>query len=271
MNYKWGILLLTILLISCSGEDVVNKDTVPPLKPVMVSHLGDSGDHLGGVVQNYYINSDLEYNGIDAVPGEDWIQVQWEHISDEDADYLEVHRFCMEEYNYFLENIEDLGEDHDFSQLIETLDSTEEDHYIDISGDLPGKAWFYYITVFDEAGNFTRSDTVSYNLADRAAPLSPLGGVYNNENLSFSWSIDSQYSPSQSRLLLFNTDRELLWVYTPLDFDGTEIDYFGPDLDTQTLLWRIDVFGDDLYYNVLGKEYLVKTGSESQEYIIFIQ
>jgi len=269
MFYRLGIFLF-IIVISCSGEDVINKDTIPPIKPYMVPHLGDTGDYIGGEAQNYYVNNEFEFNGIDAVSGEDWIKIQWEHISDDDADYLEVYRFNMSDYNYYLENIESLDEDYDFSTRIQILETTENDHYVDHSGNLLGDSWFYFINVFDLAGNSTKSDTVCYRLIDRPAILYPLSGNINYNELVFGWDLDSELSASQSRLLLFDENRQLLWVYSPLDFDDTVIVYFGEYLDPQTLIWRVDTFADDQYYNVMGKVYRVFAGAESIENILYL-
>jgi len=269
MIYKLGI-LICFLLISCAGEEIVNKDKIPPLKPNMIHHLGDTGVTVGGETQNYYVNSEFEFNGIDAVSGENWIKIQWDHISDEDVDFIEVYRFNMNDYNYYLENIEELDEDYDFSTRIQILETTDDDQYIDHSGDLLGESWFYYINVFDIAGNSTKSDTVCYRLIDRPAILYPLGGNIDYNELIFGWELDSELSASQSRLLLFNENRELLWVYSPLDFDDTVIEYFGEYIEPQTLIWRVDTFADDQFYNVMGKTYRVFAGAESIEHVLYL-
>ncbi|MFC1887813.1 hypothetical protein ACFLYK_03290 [Candidatus Cloacimonadota bacterium] len=270
MIYKAAVFIF-LLLISCSGDDILNKDTIPPVKPHMIQHLGDTGDQIGGEVINYYVNDELEFNGIDAVSGEEWIRIQWERVSDEDADLIEIYRFNLNDYNYYLDNIDDLGEEYDFSTLVDTLESTESSYYVDSSPGLLGYNWFYFIKVLDEAGNSATSDTVCYRLVNRPAILYPGNGIVNHDELIFGWELDSGFSPSQSRLLLFSQDRELLWVYNPLDFDGTQIEYSGQYLLPQTLIWRVDVFAEDLFYNVQGKIYHMYSGSESIETVLYLE
>ena len=89
------LIILFLLLVSCSGEDVLQNDTTPPIKPQMIPHLGDTGDVSSGVTQNYYVNEEFEFNGIDAVQGEDWIKIQWERVSDDDAQLIEIYRFNL--------------------------------------------------------------------------------------------------------------------------------------------------------------------------------
>jgi hypothetical protein len=264
-------LLLLLLLTACSGEDILQKDNTPPIQPQMIQHLGDTGDQIGGVIQNYYINDEFEFNGIDAVQGEDWIKIQWERVSDEDAALIEIYRFNLSDYNYYVEHIDEYDEDYDFTTLIDTLENVELRSYIDSSPGLLGQSWFYYIKVFDEAGNSTKSDTVSYRLVNRPALLYPVTGVVNLDDLEFAWELDSEFSPSQSRLLLFSENRQLLWVYNPLDFDGTQVDYYGDYIPPQTLIWRVDVIADDLFYNIFGTNYHVYSGAESIEYILYLQ
>lgn len=270
MLFKYLIIIM-LLLTACSGEDILEKDNTPPIKPQMIPHLGDTGDQIGGVLQNYYINDEFEFNGIDAVQGEDWIKLQWERVSEDDVALLEIYRFSLGDYNYYIEHIDDYEEDYDFTTPIDTLENIEERHYVDSSPGLIGESWFYYIKVYDEAGNSSKSDTVSYRLVNRPALIYPGTGAVNLEDLEFAWQLDSEFSPSQSRLLLFSSDRQLLWVYNPLDFDGTQVEYSGGYLAPQTLIWRVDVIADDLFYNIFGKTYQVYSGAESIEYVLYLQ
>ena len=134
-----------------------------------------------------------------------------------------------------------------------------------------GHCWFYYIKVSDAAGNSTKSDTVCYRLVNRPAILYPVTGPITFYELDFGWELDSEFSPSQSRLLLFTENRQLLWVYNPLDFDGTQVSYSGFYIEPQTLIWRVDVFAEDLNYSIMGKDYHVHSGAESVEQILYLE
>ena len=184
MIYKC-LTLVFLLLISCSGEDILNKDNTPPIKPQMIPHLGDTGDQVAGATQNYYVNEEFEFNGIDAVQGEDWIKIQWERVSDEDAQLIEIYRFNLGDYNYYVEHIDELEEDFDFSTKIDAVENIDNTYYIDSSPGLLGHSWFYYIEVYDFAGNSTKSDTVCYRLVNRPAILYPGTGSINFNDLLF--------------------------------------------------------------------------------------
>ena len=96
------ILLLSICLVvfSCTGEESLGVDSTPPEPPELIPHLGDTGDIILGDTLNYYDTNDneLENNGIDAVSGGDWMQIQWHHLVDSDIDYLEIYRFSALDY-----------------------------------------------------------------------------------------------------------------------------------------------------------------------------
>ena len=83
------IIIVSLSIISCSGKDIQGNDFTPPIKPILIHHLGDSGDFekdsLGVVLDtlDYHTSDGSENNGIDAVPappGSEKIKFQWEHL-----------------------------------------------------------------------------------------------------------------------------------------------------------------------------------------------
>ena len=73
------ILILTVMLIACSGDDDVERDKIPPTKPNLIPHLGDAGD--GTIVhegQQILLNDNN--NGIDAESGERGFRLIWDPL-----------------------------------------------------------------------------------------------------------------------------------------------------------------------------------------------
>ncbi|MBN2461002.1 MAG: hypothetical protein JXB60_05290 [Candidatus Cloacimonetes bacterium] len=273
LKYLYFFLIISIpLLIGCAGTETLEVDKVPPLKPNVIEHLGDTGDVLGLDTLNYHNNSEYENNGIDATQGGDWIQIEWDHIIDTDIEIVEIYRFSLQEYNAYVNYLQGGGEEYDFTTRVGQI-SPELDRYEDNSPGLLGKNSFYYIKPIDEAGNWTKSDTVCYKLIDKPALIYPTEpGSYQLNGLVFQWELPSGYSVSNSRLLIFTENYELLWKYDPLDYEQPSIEYDGPDVDVNSIRWRVEVFGNTVFSSpVNGKVYIIYAGSESEDVAIFIE
>ncbi|MDY6916133.1 MAG: hypothetical protein SVM86_07445 [Candidatus Cloacimonadota bacterium] len=262
---KNGLILVLILIfiMSCAGEDTLGTDTTPPEEPVMVPHLGDTGDIAGDEIINYSNYSGYENNGIDAVPEDNWIKIQWESLVDNDIDYIQILRFNLQQQTPI---------------KIDSVSYTTQNHYTDQFQNYDtavNKNWFYYITVYDIAGNYSISDTTCYRLIDKPQLLSPANYTIHNsgEPLVFEW--DENTEALTYRLLVFKNDYELLWSHTPTDHPGGtnySVEYNGPDLsDYDTLIWRVDAFGNTLYEELNNTTYEIFSGSESQVNTLFIQ
>lgn len=271
MRALYSLIFFAIILSGCAGEDKMSADSTPPAKVFLIEHLGDSGDYIGGQLQNYYDNSDLENNGIDTVPGGNWIQIQWQHPLDDDIYSINIYRFSLEDYNDYVANQEAYGDDYQYAQQIAQVSYSNNDYYIDKSSNLLDKILFYYIGLEDEAGNETVSDTLGYRLIDKPILLNPSEVVINPDEMLFSWSLDSDQLSSESRLLLFSENHKILWVYSPLEFEDTEELYFGDELNSQQLIWRVDVKSTINYYEIDDKTYTVYSGAESNEHSFYLQ
>jgi hypothetical protein len=264
------IFLLVIILFGCSGEDVVNVDSNPPAKPDLIHHLGDTGD--GGTSEypgaNYYNLSsypELENNGIDADDEGDFVQLKWWNLPDTDIDYLEIFRFTLEDF---------LIDSLDFVAKIDSIDYSNQTSYLDMDAPI-FKNLFYFISVVDEAGNYTFSDTVCYKLLNKPSISGPSSGIevlsQAMNQIEFSWDID--YSVIKYRLLLFDENRTIIWQYEPLDLEDPSVIYNGPDIDSDTtVIWRLDAFGHDLInVEIFDQEFSVLSGSESAERVLYVQ
>ncbi|MCB5230823.1 MAG: hypothetical protein WCX83_06165 [Candidatus Cloacimonas sp.] len=244
---------LAILLVSCAGKEVIGIDTTPPEKTILVPHKGDTGDliRVDGVLLND------ENNGIDAVPDNDWIRLEWKPIFDPDVDYLKLFRFG------------------DYSELaqVDSLSRSQwmRNEYIDKKLHLEGavgQEWSYYVETYDQFGNFAVSDTVSYKLIEKTQLVSPP----NNHQASIKEPIVFEWMRTEDalhhRVIVFDSDYHYMWhedYYIVEDSDYT-LEYTGPDLTGyDMIIWRVDSFGD--LEDPLG---VSLSGSESRERVIYL-
>jgi len=271
------LLISVLILFGCSGTDTVDVDNTPPTEPTIHPHQGDTGDivtnegvgidtlnfyQLGDSVFNW--EDENENNGIDAVSVvENAIQIQWNPLTDSDLSYIHVYRFNS-------------IDDDTLRIATENPDKTSfTDRFTEYVGSVTGKDWFYYIDVFDEAGNHTVSDTVCYHLLEKPQLTSPQNGIsVNNINdITFRWNKSESDDILDFRLLVFDTERNLLWINRPTDtVEGTEIvvPYEGPPISAEEIIWRVDAFGDTKTMEINGTEYVIPAGSESEERNILI-
>lgn len=258
---KYLLVIIPLLLFSCTGKESLGVDTQAPNKPQLVPHQGDTGDGGNSTIPgvNYYNTNDLDFenNGTDAVMDGNWIKTQWNHLQDSDIDYLRIFRFSWQDY---------LNDTLDFAQIIDTVDYDNEIKYVDKTPMIDND-YFYYIEAFDEAGNSTVSDTTGYKLIYKPILTSPADyAEFQNVNqVTFEWLAGSS-NVRQYRLLVFNEERELIWQKTPLDIGNFSVQYDGPPVDSGSLLiWRVDAFGWDSEIYIEDNYYIVYTGAESVE------
>ncbi len=242
-----------LLLLGCSGKDRITVDKIPPVSPIMIPHLGDTGD---GFVQHnnqtIYLNEDN--NGIDAVPDEDWFQISWEHLLDTDLDYIRIFRF---------DNI------YNQPMLIDSVKYSNIDYYIDDTDTLfTHRKYSYFIEAIDQSGNSAVSDTVTYALISKQILTSPAyDEVTDPSNLTFEW--QKSGFVSKFRLLIFDYNHEEYWHY---DIDvAFEPDFFSvaapvglfEEYESDHIYWRVDAFDTDYELDIL-------IGSESNERRLYL-
>lgn len=253
MKLKAVIICLICIsaLFGCSYDEAENKDPIPPSKVTMTPHKCDPGDpgcaytdRNNGI--DAYSAGDLNYN---------WMKIQWDDTplqKDGDIHHIEIWRF--NEYG-----------DTAFVQQIPFIpdSSTYHDKFIGYEEPVVQKTWSYFIIPFDEAGNFTNSDTVSYRLINVPGLQAPAdNSTFSvNDSVHFSWTNEGGYT---NRILFFDMSHTLQFskdlipgdtqCSIPEIFEGSS---FSP-IPGQSYIWRIDAF------TVIGEN----TGSESQERII---
>ena len=266
MKYLIIIALLSIILFGCVGEDSLGIDNIPPEKPKMIQHLGDSGDIINGIPDyNFYEFSELEENGIDAVSDGNKIKIEWEHLLDSDIDYIRILRFTEQDY---------LADSLSFASVIDSIDYVGKNYYRDEflnMNNVTNITWFYFIESFDTSGNSTFSDTVCYKLLEKPLIISPssFSEVASLNEITFEW---SDTNAQNYRILLFNENRDLLWCYNPLDQEEVTVAYDGEDFSTGNYIFRIDAFKHTTYsIPINGKVYLVHAGAESEERVIIVE
>lgn len=273
------VVFAVLVFAGCAADSPTETDTIPPSQPHMITHLGDTGDIRNmGTWQdtvNYYNTNDpgLENNGIDAVADNNWIQIQWNVLLDDDVDYVSIHRFSLGDYQAYMQYLANNNEEYEFATQIDSIASPTQTRYIDHFSNLAGSSvsqtWFYYIKAVDVAGNWTNSDTVCYKLTVKPIPLepAPYAILDNLQDATFQWNLDSSGTITGYRLLLFDQYHDLLWIYTPLDLEYPMKVYDGPAFTNETFIWRIDAFGaGPESVTIFNRNYVVHSGAESNEF-----
>ena len=138
--------------------------------------------------------------------------------------------------------------------------STYYDKFIGFELPVIQKTWYYFIIPFDEAGNSTNSDTVSYRLIDVPGLQAPANNstFSVNDSINFSWEGGSDTYRilffDQSENLQYSKDLSETVCNIPEILEGSS---FSP-IPGQTYIWRIDAFF------IVGEA----VGSESEERLI---
>jgi hypothetical protein len=241
--------VIVLVTLGCSGKELVTEDKIPPTKPGLIAHLGDTGDYPDSVYYNgaWVLLTD-DTNGIDAIPDVDGIRITWDHFLDLDLDYVDIWRF------------------NDFSdpRVIATIPSTQESYTdtknVTMNGDSLYYRYSYYIEVFDRAGNSTKSDTVSYRLIEKQIPVTPGNGATISTMTGLHFVYGRSGNITKFRVLLFDDFHDLIWSQNVEGEEQTtySISYTGPVFTNKTLLWRVDAFEWDSSLNMY-------IGSESHE------
>lgn len=252
------VLLALLLLWGCSGDDDKDKDKTPPTTPVMIPHLGDTGDPRI-MINDAWVEISDDNNGIDTVPEGQWIRLAWEPFIDNDLSHLKIYRFSDLE--------PDAGEIAEIpANSISYLDK----------GPLVERSWYsYYIELFDASGNSSVSDTVSYAILTKPNLISPANGAsVSTSGLYLEWDAADDGSGFY-RVLVWDEELELLWYYdVNVEIVDEEDDMqiikcpfpvMSPVIASgSTLRWRVDYFDWD-------EEHQMYMGSESNERIFHVR
>lgn len=250
MKHIVWLLLILLILTACSGEDDPNKDTTPPTRPVLIPHLGDTGDLPIPMEDGTEMTITDDNNGIDAVPDGHKMRIMWKPFIDNDLSHLKIYRFS----DIQPEVIE-------IAQIQPNAIS-----YTD-EGPLIERVWYsYFIELFDTSGNSAVSDTVSYALLAKPYLLEPQHGAFvNPSGMRFYWNRADDRTGFY-RVLLWDEDNTLRW-HGDLNL-ATEDDplwiqlpnLFPPIPPGSTMRWRVDYFD-------WNEEHQMNMGSESEERI----
>ncbi|MBN1780649.1 hypothetical protein JW948_05945 [bacterium] len=179
--------------------------------------------------------NDLLERGIDAIPEDNGIYLEWFGSDQSEIDTYSVYRKGEEGSDFYL------------------IDTVEDTFYIDRNVEI-GKRFFYYIIAmnFDQQKS-APSDTISYKLLEKPIRLTPNGSIASNQ-VTFQWEDRNQPHEYLIRVQRSDTD-ETIWAATIEAIYGTEHQQtlFNSDQAavTDALLshvpyqWRIDVLGPE--------------------------
>ncbi len=249
------LIIILLTLLSCSGDDPIDNDTIPPSNPKLIAHRGDVGDPPM-IVNNQPVAITDENNGIDADPVGNWINLRWEPLIDTDLSHIKVFRF---------------SESDPEPDSLATIPASD-NGFQDRDGSLVEREWYsYFIELYDSSGNYSTSDTVSYALLaksnlytpEEGATVSPLG-------LKLRWYKGSSYATRFRVLVWIDATNELKWFsdfYLATEDDPLEVNFpvLSPAIPSGTALrWRVDAFDDsDIHSSSMG--------SESHERIFYLE
>jgi hypothetical protein len=199
------ILAVIIFCWGCADDNPEDNDSTPPSKIIMTPHLWDVGD-INPNTGTFYVGD----NGTGAIPTPNsltynWMKIKWngEPLQiDGDIHHIDIFR-------YYLNDTTKLFVD----QIQYNPDSTSFiDKFSNYSQTIVGKNWHYFIIPYDESGNFTKSDTVSYTLIEKPALSSPPteATFSSSESITFSWEITT---PDYTfRILFFDEGHNLIFT-----------------------------------------------------------
>lgn len=228
-----SILLVALIMMSCSGEDKKYVDKTPPFPPTMIPYLGAMGDAPTDFYGQTTPITD-ENSGIDAVSEGDWIRIAWKPLIDEDVGLVRIFRFNELETE---------------PTKIDSI-APRQTTYLDNAQSLFERVWYsYFIEAVDFAGNVARSDTVSFGLLNKATLTSPANGAtFNAATDSLKW--ENNGFASNYRVYVLNPDHERIWhhdFYTALEdqlYARVPINLLAP-YRGQALYWRVDSYDWD--------------------------
>ena len=228
---RFGVLIATLALLWTGCERGSNRDTVAPDPPVVL-------------LASECTSADEQ--GIDAIPDEDRIRLEWWVGSEEDLARYEIYRS---------------REDEAVDSLVAVLPIEE------ISGEVAfyededvalRVCYFYTIKAFDEANNAsTVSDTLTYMLLSKLMPDQPRGDITDRSpEFVFQWGDDPL--PIVSYVIKVKDAAETyLWISEPVLVSGYsepgQIEYnvdgkaTSASLESGVYSWRVDGVGAEEY------------------------
>ncbi len=247
------LIIAALITMGCAGKDKNPVDKTPPIPPVLIPHLKDTGDPP--VIYNgQLIIINDENNGIDTVPDGDWIRIMWQAFVDTDLSIIRVYRF------------DEMNAD---PVLIDSIPASRIS-YVDNRAALRYRVKYsYFIDLVDLAGNSSRSDTVSYAILPKPILVSPDNfAQVSPTNVVFQW--NQTGATGFYRALVLDNNREYVWhgdFYQSTEQDPLEIRFpvnLATEYSGQSLYWRIDSFEYDFETDMF-------IGGESIERVLFIQ
>ncbi|MEA2103381.1 MAG: hypothetical protein U9P79_01895 [Candidatus Cloacimonadota bacterium] len=252
------ILIILVAIAFCWGcaeDDPEDNDSTPPSKIIMTPHLWDVGD-INPNTGTFYVGD----NGMAAVSTPNhltynWMKIKWDGEPlqfDGDIHHIDIFRYYLNDTTKLF--VAQIQYDRDSTLFI--------DKFTNYNDPKIGKNWHYFIIPYDESGNFTRSDTVSYSLIEKPALSSPQteANFSSSEEISFSWEINT---PDYTfRILFFDEGHDVIFAddLIPGETTCTSTEIGMSFFPGYKYFWRIDAIHSPDGTN----------GSKSEERIINI-
>lgn len=236
--------ILALLIFGCE-KGLTRGDTTPPAPPVLLPHPPDSlaSEH-----------------GIDAVPENDYIRLEWLPNEEEDLAGYEIYRATWPDTTDF-KLIRILGKEQ--VQTIIDGDTTYnywDDTAVADSSELFFTKFRYAMKAYDEADNKSNlSEAVDYGLLEKIILYQPHDTV-NTPVPTFKWD-DPNLSSTGYILKVYDLNlAEMIWISGTIIAHKDSIQYNADQKATQDSLiadhqykWRIDAIGPDYTFGSESK------------------
>lgn len=240
MRRYMGIVLIfiaTFTIFTCS--ETTNNSDIKPGSVQLVAKSSDTAPYE---------------KGIDAVPENDAIYIEWRTSEDPTVTGYRVYR--KKDGDALFTSLVSLSE----------TDTSWQDQNVNLN-----TRYYYYVTsVNDDDVESVPSDTIDYLLLEKATSLSP-GGEISESRPNFRW-IEPGSIPQGYIIKVQKKDTDsFIWIYS---LDPTEIDYVGYqsidyNKDGKASIQSLEK--DKSYQWRIDKQGGVNSGSESHWSIITIQ
>jgi len=223
------LICLSCLMVFSCGEDTIDEDITAPMPPELVEKS---------------VEYAMVENGIDAVPGGNWIYLQWDPNTEDDLAGYQIWRMAEDDTNQTFLLLQNLS--------LTQLTSIEQPEFTDMSPEVApnpftgfGRGYYYYITAYDDMGNQSAaSDTAYYKLLKKPQSLSVDADL---DTVRWSYPI----APEEDVYFVLRIVRvpsgDYVWITryynfqdpfaVPYNFDGSAIGFMG----SGKYYFRVDV------------------------------
>jgi hypothetical protein len=222
--FRFAMLIANFAMLIVFGFSCSKEDLTPPASPILIPHGADD---------------DSVEVGIDAVPGGNWIYLEWRENTEGDLAGYIVYRDSLPNPGFSI-----------ITPMISDTFFLDQGVFLEIP-------YYYTVTAVDTAGNESLGgDTLDYTLTSKPILLFPSDGdTLSSGTVIFRWKLDNVSDGFFIVKLFSPIDGMLLEMGAIKEFFGAHSKYADTlTLNQGSFRWRVD-------YGIPGRNNI---GSESQ-------